>query len=114
MSKSVGVDITPLFHFWGVPPEDSDAVKTVNASENLPASAKIYDTLVKYKSLVPDNKTGYQDFAFGWWGHQPDINGYMTEKDHAMLWSTYDEDYALLIRNIVQDIIDLYFPNGRP
>jgi hypothetical protein len=31
-----------------------------------------------------------------------------------MLWSTYDEDYALLVRINVQDIIDLYFPIGRP
>jgi hypothetical protein len=38
----------------------------------------------------------------------------MTEKDHAMLWDAYNEAYAILIRNNVQDIIDLYFPQGRP
>jgi hypothetical protein len=114
LSRSVGIDITPLFHFWGVPPENAGALRMDIVSENLPASAKIYDTLVKYKSLVPEEKTNYQDFASGWWGHQPDSNGHMTEKDHAMLWSTYDEDYALLIGNNVQDIIDLYFPDGRP
>jgi len=114
LSKSVGVDITPLFHFWGILPEDSDALKKDIASENLPASLKIYNTLIKYKTLVPDNKSSYQDFASGWWGRQPDSKGYMTEKDHVMLWSTYDEDYAILIRNNVQDIIDLYFPNGLP
>ena len=114
LSKSVSIDITPLLHFWGVPPRNSDALRTGIASENLPASTKIYDTLLKYKSLVPDNLKDYQDFAFAWWGHQPDSNGYMTEKDHAMLWSSYNEAYALLIRNNVQDIIDLYFPDGRP
>ena len=114
LSISVGVDITPLFHFWGVPPGNSDALKSDIVSDNLPASAKIYDMLVKYKSLVPEKKTNYQDFAFSWWGHQPDSNGYMTEKDHAMLWSTYNEDYASQIENNVQDIIDLYFPDGRP
>jgi hypothetical protein len=114
LSKSVNVDITPLFHFWGVQPVKADDVKTGIISENLPASAKVYDTLVKYKSLVPEEKTNYQDFALSWWGHQPDSDGYMTEKDHAMLWSTYNEDYALLIRNNVQEIIDLYFPYGRP
>ena len=114
LSKSVGVDITPLFHFWGVPPVNAGALKADIVSENLPASAKIYDTLIKYKSLVPEKKTNYQDFAFSWWGHQPDGNGYMTEKDHAMLWSTYNEDYASQIENNVQDYIDLYFPDGRP
>jgi len=114
LSESVGVDITPLFHFWGVPPRDPGSLKMEIASENLPASAKIYDTLLKYKTLVPDNKSGYQDFANSWWGHQPSGSGYMTEKDHALLWSTYNEDYAVLIRNNVQDIIDLYFPNGNP
>ncbi|MCK5461521.1 MAG: M60 family metallopeptidase, partial [Bacteroidales bacterium] len=92
LSRSVGVDITPLFHFWGVQPVKADDVKTGIISENLPASAKVYDTLVKYKSLVPEEKTNYQDFALSWWGHQPDSDGYMTEKDHAMLWSTYNED----------------------
>ncbi|MCP4312410.1 MAG: hypothetical protein GY790_14195 [Bacteroidetes bacterium] len=114
LSESVGVDITSLFHFWGVPPMDPGALKIEIESENLPASAKIYDTLVKYKSLVPDNLEGYQDFANGWWGHQPSGSGYITEQNHATLWSTYDEDYALLIRNNVQEILDLYFPNGRP
>ncbi len=42
------------------------------------------------------------------------IDAYMTEKDHAVLWSTYNEDYASLIGDNVQEIIDLYFPNGRP
>jgi len=114
LSKSVKVDIRPLFHFWGVPPVYAGALKSDIVSENLPASVKIYDTLVKYKSLIPETKTNYQDFAMSWWGHQPDSDGYMTEKDHAMLWNTYNEDYALQIENIVQDIIDHYFPEGRP
>jgi len=114
LSKSVAVDITPLFHFWGIQPVDAEALKTGIASENLAASVKIYDTLIKYKSLVPDNKQGYQDFASDWWGHQPSSDGHVTEKDHAMLWNSYNEAYALLIRNNVQDIIDLYFPNGSP
>jgi len=36
----------------------------------------------------------------------------MTEKDHALLWDTFDEAYSALIKNNVQNIIDLYFLGG--
>ena len=114
LSNSVGVDITPLFHFWGTHPVNANALKAAIAAENLPVSAKIYDTLVKYKSLVPTDNQAFQDFAFNWWGKQPSINGYWTESEHAKQWDTFDEDSSALIEDTVQEIIDLYFPDGPP
>jgi len=114
LSKSVGVDITPLFHFWGTPPANANALKAAIAAEKLPASAKIYNTLVKYKSLVPKDNKAFQDFATKWWGKKPTSKGYVTEKGHAAQWDTFDEKSSALIKKTVQEIIDLHFPDGRP
>ena len=48
------------------------------------------------------------------WGKQPSPEGYMTERYHAKLWDSWDEAYASKIRGNLQNIIDLYFPDGRP
>jgi len=60
--QSVGVDLRPLFHFWGTHPKDADALAGAVEAENLPASAAIYDALVHYKSLVPAD-----NWAHGSW-----------------------------------------------
>ena len=117
LSKSTGYDITPLFHFWGVHPVNAYALKNAIASEKIPESPEIYNTLVKYKSLVPANKKAFQDFAFSYWGKKPsttDPDNYLTLRDHEKLWDTYDETYADLIKRNVQEVIDRYFPNGKP
>jgi hypothetical protein len=115
LSKNVGVDITPLFHFWGIHPVHANALREAIAAEDLPASDKIYDTLAKYKSFIPADNAAYQDFARNWWGSkQPSSSGYMTEQEHAMIWDTYDQTYAATINKYVQNIIDLYFPDMPP
>ena len=112
--EEAGVDLRPLFHFWGTPPVNASSLEAEIEAANLPASNKIYDTLVKYKSFIPSDNATYQDFAFNWWEHPPSSGGSMTEQEHALLWDTYDTAYADIIRNNVQYIIDLYFPDGRP
>jgi hypothetical protein len=98
------------------------------ADKNLPASAGIYDTLVKYKSLVPEDNQAFQDFASNWWGKQPSINGYWTEREHARQWDDevlwdpqllpngeiYDEDSCARIKAVIDGLLDLYFPGGCP
>lgn len=114
LSESTKVDIRPLFHFWGTPPNDADALNGAIQAEKLPQSAKIYDTLLKYKSLVPKDNKAFQDFALKWWGKQPRSKGFTTEQGHAAQWDTYDEKSAAHIQMTVQEIIDAYFPDGRP
>ena len=114
LSKNVGVDIRPLFHFWGVPPVDTTTLATAIAAANLHASPAIYDTLVHYKSLVPTNNAAFQAFALNWWGKQPSTNGYSEEREHAAQWEEFNEETAARIKKTVQKIIDTYFPDGRP
>ncbi len=114
LSQAAGVDLTPLLHFWGIHPDDSDALKAAVAAEKLPASAKIYDALMRYKSLVPKDNKAFRDFALKWWGKQPSAEGFWTEREHAKQWEAFNEETSAQIKKAVQDLIDLYFPNGRP
>jgi hypothetical protein len=114
LSGNVGVDIRPLFHFWGVPPINNTTLGAAIASAKLPASAAIYDTLVHYKALIPPDRTAFQTFASNWWGRQPLLTGYTEENNHARRWDTYDAAASAATANRAQQIINLYFPNGRP
>jgi hypothetical protein len=109
MSKKAGVDLTPLIHFWGMHPNDIQAMKNAIAAANLPPSAEIYDTLVHYKSIVPANNRAYRDFVLGWRQEEPAAGTYQAE-----MWNKWDRTYKAAIKKNVQKIVNLYFPNGRP
>ncbi len=114
MSRSAGVDVTPLIHFWGRHPDDVVAMKASITAASLPPSTKIYDLLVQYQDSIPADNEGFRAFAASWWEKQPSSKGHMTEKYHASLWDSWNETYASEIRRNMQKIIDLYFPDGRP
>jgi autotransporter-associated beta strand protein len=114
LSKVAGVDMRPLFHFWGAPPVNANALNAAIAAANLPASPAIYDALVHYQSLVPANNAAFTNFAFNWWGHVPSTNGYSEERDHANLWNTYSAATCATLKARAQQLTDLYYPNGRP
>jgi methionine-rich copper-binding protein CopC len=132
LSKAVGRDIRPLFHFWGIYPENPTALANSMAAAGLTAPAEIYDTLLHYKSIVLANNAAFQAFAMAWWGKKPSIAGYWEETDHAMQWDSvedgdavpyagarpngdiYVEASAASIQARVQELIDLYYPTGRP
>ncbi len=52
--------------------------------KKLPASAKVYDALVRYKSMVPKNNNEFQEFTTNWWGRKPRIKGYCHEGGQNM------------------------------
>ncbi len=93
----------------------------------LPASTRIYDTLVRYKSMVPKNNKEFQEFTMKLWGRKPRIKGFYHENGHARQWDSqvlvepavwpngdiYDENSCARVKAYMQEIIDMYFPNGR-
>ena len=119
LSKNVGVDITPLFHFWGVPPQNASALKAAIAAADLPESQEIYDTLVHYKTLVPANNAAFRQYCLSWWGKQPSVTGYWTESEHAKQWDDtygviYDEGTAAAIQAVIDELLGTYFPGSFP
>ncbi len=111
MTKHVGVDVTPLFHFWGIHPNNSGALRLRIQQAKIPSSPAVLAVLRKYMSLVPSDNAAFQSFARSWWGHVPRSTGYWTERDHALIWNTYDEKHAELVRANIGKIIRIYFPN---
>ena len=140
LCESAAADLRPLWHFWGrfnywdgENPESEKSKKLAKFIEKnkLPASAKIYDTLVRYKSMVPTNNKEFQEFTKMWWGKQPSIKGWSHQRGHARQWDTtdysdeknpavwpngdvYNEHSCKRVKGRVQEIIDMYFPEGRP
>jgi autotransporter-associated beta strand protein len=132
LCKSVGKDIRPLFHFWGIHPDNPASLAASIAAEGLQPAPEIYHRLVYYKSLVPANNAAFRTFAQSWWGKQPSINGYWEEREHSRQWDTtplygagdqqrseatnpgeiYNENSAADITARVQELLDLYFPAG--
>lgn len=137
LCKSAGADLRPLWHFWGRfsyfdgnNPNSAKAKKLQKFidEKKLPASAKIYDTLVRYKSMVLKNNKEFQEFTENWWGRKPRIKGFCHESGHAQQWDSqvlkepavwpngdiYDENSCARVEACIQEIIDMYFPNGHP
>jgi len=116
LSKNVGKDITPLFHFYGVHPQNLTALKAALIAADVPESIDIFNALEHYKTLVPANNAAFRTYCLNWWGHQPSVNGYWTESEHAKQWddtygTMYDEDTAAAITGVINDLITLYFPS---
>jgi hypothetical protein len=112
--EATGYDIRPLLRFWGIHPEDPTTLAAAVASGGYGESSLVYALLKRYQSLVPADNAAYQTFATTYWNRTPSIDGYQTESDHASIWDTYDSAAAATVRVNMQNVIDLYFPNGNP
>jgi hypothetical protein len=134
LSRAVGKDIRPLFHFWGIHPQNPSTLAAALAAENLTPDPAIRTKLLHYKSIVPADNAAFRSFCMSWWGRKPLISGNWEETDHAMQWdetldadagpaaasvrptittgSMYVEGCATEIRNRVDELVALYFPSG--
>ena len=116
MSRTAGADLRPLIHFWGIHPEDNEALKKAMDKEGLKPSPLIYDRLLHYKTLIPMNNA---EFA----RHAKVVNPKGIRKGGNPLYGEgwyytwlpkYDESHGAGAQAALQQIIDLYFPDGRP
>jgi autotransporter-associated beta strand protein len=129
LCKSVGRDVRPLFHFWGILPLNPTNLAAQVAAANLSAPNEIRDLLYSCKSLVPANNAAYRSWCLMWYGAPPNYNtGYGVEREHARQWDTnvlvdvsqqerfpteiFDETASAEVKARVQEIIDLYYPPG--
>ena len=116
MSKAAGVDLTPLIHFWGVQPENPEELKKAMVKNDLKPSVKIYDRLNHYKTVIPMNNKQFVEHA-----NTIYPRGIRKGRDHRFgvgyyhAWlKKYDESHGKAAQKTLQEIIDTYFPNGRP
>ena len=113
ISKAAQYDLRPLFHFWGLHPEDPAALKAAMQQENLPLSSQIYDRLVYYKTLVPMDNAAFQAHTLEHYPNGPSgSNPKYAGGWYAVWFDKYNKTHADSIQTALQNIIDLYYPNG--
>jgi hypothetical protein len=117
MSKSAGADLTPLIHFWGVQPVDRVKLASAILGAGLKPSAAIYDRLLRYKTLIPQDNASFVDHAKTFLGKTTITAG--ASPDYGEGWyfvwlPTYNSTHGAAAQAAMSDIVSRYFPAGRP
>jgi hypothetical protein len=118
MSTAAQADLRPLFHVFGILPQEPMAVQASFDQLNIPTSPAIYNRLQDYLDLIPADNTAFIDYALSVY---PDLytNGPTDDPNYGVGWHylkslTYDAAEAQQRTDILQSIINLYFPDGEP
>ena len=116
LSRKAGVDLTPLIHFWGVQPHDSPALSKTMLEAGMKPSALIYDRLVRYKKLVPMSNEAFAEHAATVHpkGIREGKNPLFGEGWYFGWLPKYSKTHGEAAQKALQQIIDTYFPEGRP
>ncbi|MBD3631063.1 M60 family metallopeptidase [Cyclobacterium sp.] len=112
MSVAAGVDLRPLLHFWGRPPENNKALADSLDVAGLTPSREIFETLEHYKSILPKTLSEARTHAklmFPKDGH-PSSDGHDLERDMAFIYSSWNEEFATQSIKQIELIQTLYFP----
>ncbi len=118
MSVAAQADLRPLFHVFGIPAQDSIAVQDTLAQIGVLTSLTVYSRMQDYFNLIPEDNTAFVNYALAIY---PDlyIEGPTADPDYGVGWHyqkslTYDAAEAQDRADILQSIIDLYYPDGEP
>ena len=118
MSAAAQVDLRPLFHVFGILPQDPTALQnSLNQIEIVP-SQTIYNRLQDYFVLIPEDNSAFVDYALSVY---PNLysDGPTATPDYGVGWHyqkslTYDTTEAQQRTEILQDILELYYPDNEP
>lgn len=109
-SKIAGVDLTALFHTWGVHPKNPDALRQAIIDESLPKSMELYTRLLHYKDIIPADNAGFWDHYTTIYPSQPSGGNPNYQYGWYNEWkNVYNETHGTAAKNAMQYIIDLYF-----
>jgi len=118
MSAGSQVDLRPLFHVFGILPEDSISLQEDLDQLDIISSEAIYNRLQDYFTLIPEDNAAFVDYALSVY---PNLytDGPTATPDYGVGWHyqkslTYDTIEAQERIETLQGIIELYYPNGEP
>ncbi len=114
LSRAAGADLTPLIHFWGIPPQHPKKLAAAMRREGLKPSKNIYDRLQHYKTVIPMNNTEFRAHSkrvYPGGLKNPKNPLYGTGWYKAQL-EEYEEACGDAAQSALQDLIDGYFPEG--
>jgi len=118
MSVAAGVDLRPVFHVFGLLPEDSLSVQDSLLHHNIHPSSAVYDRIQAYFGLIPQDPLAFEQYALSVY---PNLytEGPQSDPDYGVGWHyqkslTYSIVEAQNRTDILNDIVQLYFPDGPP
>jgi hypothetical protein len=118
MSVAAQADLRPLFHVFGILPQDSLALQDTMAQLGVLPSRTLYNRLQAYFDLIPKDNAAFVNYALSVY---PELysEGPTADPDYGSGWHylkslTYDAAEAQKLTNILQSIIDRYYPDGKP
>jgi N-terminal domain of M60-like peptidases/Secretion system C-terminal sorting domain len=118
MSVAAQVDLRPLFHVFGIIPQDAVALQNNLTQLGIQPSLTIYNRLQDYFDLIPADNAAFVTYGLSIY---PEMytEGPTADPDYGSGWFylkslTYTSSEAQSRAAILQNIINLYFPNGQP
>jgi len=118
MSVAAQADLRPLFHVFGILPQDAAALQDTLTQSGVLPSLAIYNRLQDYLDLIPEDNAAFVNYALSVY---PNLytDGPIDDPNYGVGWHylkslTYDAAEAQSRTNILQSIISLYYPNGTP
>ena len=118
MSVAAQADLRPLFHVFGILPQDSVALQDTLTQSGVLPSLTIYSRLQNYFNLIPADNAAFVNYALSVY---PNLytEGPTADPDYGVGWHylkslTYNSGEAQNRANILQSILNIYYPNGQP
>jgi hypothetical protein len=118
MSVAAQADLRPLFHVFGILPQDSIALQDTLTQSGVLPSLTIYNRLQNYFNLIPADNAAFVNYALSVY---PNLytEGPTADPDYGVGWHylkslTYNSGEAQNRANILQSILNIYYPNGQP
>jgi len=118
MSIAAGEDLRPLFHVFGILPDNEAAVNAAFDAEGLVPSLSVYNRLQEYADLIPVDQDAFVQYALtvypNMWSEGPSANPDYGTGWHYQKSLTYTAIEAAERNALLADIIALYYPLGSP
>lgn len=118
MSVAAQADLRPLFHVFGILPQDPVSLQTAFDQAGIVPSLAIYNRLQAYIDLIPEDNSAFVNYALSVY---PNLyaDGLNESPDYGVGWHyqkslTYNAAEGQERTDILHSIIDLYYPNGAP
>jgi len=118
MSVAAQADLRPLFHVFGILPQDPAAVQNTLEHLGVLHSLAVYNRLQAYFDLIPEDNAAFVNYALSvypnLYSDGPSENPNYGVGWHYLKSLSYDGTEGQQRMDILQSIVDLYFPNGEP
>lgn len=118
MCAAAQVDLRPLFHVFGIIPQNAVALQNNLTQLGIQPSLTVYNRLQDYFDLIPADNAAFVTYGLSIY---PEMytEGPTADPDYGAGWFylkslTYNSSEAQSRAAILQNIINLYFPNGQP